>query len=369
MNRRNFFIKSIASLLYFTISGCAKASNPSLIQNKKDYYKLSGSPNFNNSTKRFEHPAGDLYDKSFGDLFDYFTDYFRREDDEWESTGFPVLKSSSNELQKFNENVMWVGHASIMINHSNLTILTDPHFSDYASPFTFIGPKRITPTPFTTSDLPPVDIVIISHNHYDHLDEYSIRQISMYQPKVKFLVPLGLKNLLIEWGAKNVTELDWWQSIKIKGATFQPTPVQHWSKRSAFDRNKTLWAGWMIQWQDFSFYFAGDTGYSDDFKGVSKRLGNPDLAAIPIGAYEPREFMKSSHINPKEAVTVFKDLGAKYAIAIHWGTFKLTLEKMDEPPRLLEQALENARVSRNRFKVLQHGELWPEVLRKYKTKS
>ena len=348
-------------MLYFAIPGCAKAGEPSLIQNKKNHNKLSDSPNFNKSTKRFQHPAGDLYDKSFGDLFDFFKDYFRRADDEWESIGFPFLKSSSNELKNFHENAMWVGHATIMINHSNLTILTDPQFSNYASPFSFMGPRRITPVPFAISDLPPLDVVIISHNHYDHLDEYSVKQISKHQPKVKFLVPLGLKNLLVEWGAKDVTELDWWQSIKIKGATFQPTPVQHWSKRSAFDRNRTLWAGWMTQWGEFSFYFAGDTGYSDDFKEVSKRLGRPDLAAIPIGAYEPRKFMRSSHINPEEAVKVFKDLGAKYAIAIHWGTFKLTLEKMNEPPHRLDQALKTARISRSRFKVLQHGELWPEV--------
>ena len=369
MDRRNFFIKSFTSLLYLTTAGCAKASNFSLSQNKKNNYKLFNSPNFNDLTKRFEHPSGDLDDKSFGEIWDYYRAYFSREHDEWESTGFPVVKSSRNELKKFKENVMWVGHASIMINHLNLTILTDPHFSDYASPISFIGPKRITQSPFRISDLPPIDIVIISHNHYDHLDENSIKKISTYQPKVKFLVPLGLKKILTEWGAKDVTELDWWQSIKIKGVTFQPTPVQHWSKRSPFDRNKTLWAGWMTQWQDFSFYFTGDSGYSDDFKEVSKRLGNPDLAAIPIGAYEPREFMKSSHINPKEAVTVFRDLGAKYAIAIHWGTFKLTLEKLDEPPRLLEKALENAKVSKNRFKVLQHGEFWPEILSKYKSKS
>ena len=276
-----------------------------------------------------------------------------------------VFKSSNNDLETFKENVMWVGHASILINHSDLTILTDPQFSEYASPFSFIGPRRITPAPFALSDLPQIDIVIISHNHFDHLDEHSIRQISLDQPKAKFLVPLGLKKLLVKWGVKDVTELDWWQQIKIKGTTFQPTPVQHWSKRSAFDRNKTLWAGWMTQWQDYSFYFTGDTGYSNDFKEIFKKLGAPDLAAIPIGAYEPRKFMRSSHINPEEAVKVFNDLGAKYAIAIHWGTFKLTLEKMDEPPHRLEQALESAGVSKTRFKVLKHGEFWPEPLVKF----
>ena len=361
-NRRNFLIKSISSLLYLPFSACTKAVGLSSKQHENRVNKLSESPNFNKSTGRFQHPAGDLQNKSFSDLFDFFAEYLKRSEDKWETIGFPVLKNTINELQNFNENVLWVGHASVMINHSNLTILTDPHFSNYASPFSFMGPKRITSVPFTIPELPRLDVIVISHNHYDHLDEQSIREIAIYQPEVRFLVPLGLKKLLLEWGANDVTELDWWQSIKIKGATFQPTPVQHWSKRSAFDRNKTLWAGWMTQWEDFSFYFTGDTGYSNDFKEVSNRLGNPDLAAIPIGAYEPREFMKSAHINPEEAVMVFKDLGAKRAIAIHWGTFKLTLEKMDEPPHRLNRALESAGISKNRFRVLQHGESWPESL-------
>ena len=155
-----------------------------------------------------------------------------------------VFQSSKAELMncKTLMKTFWVGHASIMINHLNLTILTDPHFSNHASPFSFMGPKRIPSPPFTIPELPRLDVIVISHNHYDHLDEQSIREIAIYQPEVRFLVPLGLKKLLLEWGANDVTELDWWQSIKIKGATAQPTQLQHWSKRSAFDRNKTLWA-------------------------------------------------------------------------------------------------------------------------------
>ena len=174
-NRRNFLIKSISSLLYLSFSGCAKAIGLPSTKHEKRVNRLSDSPNFNKSTKRFQHPAGDLHDKSFMDLFDFFAEYFRRSGDEWENTGFPVLKSGISELQHFSENVVWVGHASIMINHSNLTILTDPHFSDYASPFSFMGPKRITTVPFTIPELPPLDVVIISHNHFDHLDEQSIR--------------------------------------------------------------------------------------------------------------------------------------------------------------------------------------------------
>lgn len=324
--------------------------------------KYPNSPNFNKQTARFQHPKGDLHDKSVLDLFKFFSSYFTRESDEKENAGFPVLLSSKNDLATFKENVMWVGHSTLLLNHSDLTIMTDPQFSDRASPFSFMGPKRVTPSPFEIADLPRIDIVVISHNHYDHLDEASIREIAKTQPSVEFLVPLGLKSLLEHWGAKNVTELDWWQHVQRKGVTIQPTPVQHWSKRTFFDRNKTLWSGWMMQWSDFAFYFAGDAGYSSDFKETVKKLGSPDLAAIPIGAYEPREFMKSAHINPEEAVKVFSDLGAKYAISVHWGTFKLTLEPMNEPPIRLKNVLKAAGVDSKNFRTLKHGEMWPEVL-------
>ena len=320
------------------------------------------SPNFNQQTSRFQHPKGDLHNKSFADLFKFFSAYFTRESDEKENAGFPVVLSSKSNLANFNENVMWVGHSTLLLNHSGLTIVTDPQFSGRASPFSFMGPRRVTSSPLKVADLPQIDVVVISHNHYDHLDEASIREIAKTQLSVEFLVPLGLKSLLEEWGAKNVTELDWWQQVQRKGVTIQPTPVQHWSKRTFFDMNKTLWSGWMIQWRDFAFYFAGDAGYSSDFKETVKKLGEPDLAAIPIGAYEPRDFMKSAHINPEEAVKVFSDLGAKYAIGIHWGTFKLTLEPMKEPPERLKKALTAAGVDSKIFRTLKHGEMWPEVL-------
>ena len=320
------------------------------------------SPNFNRSTGRFQHPGGDKHNKSFGELFDFFSAYYKHQADEWDIESFPHIIRSRAEMASFRENVMWIGHASILINHKNVTVLTDPQFSDRASPFSFLGPRRVTPSPIKIDDLPNIDIVVISHNHYDHLDKESIRKLTRTQQNIKFLVPLGLKSLLEEWRVKNVTELDWWEPVEVRGIKIQPTPVKHWSKRTFFDRNKSLWAGWMMQWSDFVFYFAGDTGYSSDFKETVKKLGKPDLAAIPIGAYEPRDFMKSAHINPEEAVKVFGDLDANYAIGIHWGTFKLTLEPMNEPPIRLKNALKKAGVNGKIFRTLKHGEMWPEVL-------
>ena len=205
--------------------------------------------------------------------------------------------------------------------------------------------------------------MLISHNHYDHLDRTSIADLIAYQPSIKFFVPLGLAKTLRGWGAKDVTELDWWQAVILDGMEIQPTPVQHWSKRSFFDRNKSLWAGWMVKWSDFSFYFAGDSGYSDDFKETAKRLGSPTIAAIPIGAYEPRDFMKAAHMNPEEAVQTFVDLGAKYAFAIHWGTFKLTTEPMGEPKVRLRHSLTENDIALHRFRALQHGEEWRTPIR------
>ena len=239
-----------------------------------------------------------------------------------------------------------------------MTVLTDPQFSNRASPLFFGGPKRVTPTPFEIEDLPNIDIVLISHNHYDHLDRSSIKDLVKHQPSIKFMVPLGLAQTLHKWGAVDVTELDWWQAVKFQEIEIQPTPVKHWSSRSLFDRNKSLWAGWMIKWDDFSFYFAGDSGYSSDFKETAKRLGNPTLAAIPIGAYEPRDFMKAAHMNPEEAVKAFEDLQAKYGVAIHWGTFKLTTEQMDEPPERLLRSLKDQRIPYDKFRALSHGEKW-----------
>lgn len=323
-----------------------------------DSMDYSSSPQFNREKGRFEHPNGVQHDKSFFDMLGLATQYFSRSQDPAEITGFPLNETGSAALEDFSENLIWIGQSSLLVNHNGVTLLTDPHFTERASPFSFMGPKRVTPIPFEIAELPAVDIVLISHNHYDHLDKQSVIQLAQSQPDIQFLVPLGLKEQLQKWGVKNVTELDWWQATNLLGTVIQPTPVQHWSKRSAFDRNKSLWAGWMVQWDDFSFYFAGDTGYSEDFKQTAKRLGSPTLAALPIGAYAPREFMAAAHANPEEAVKMFTDLGASYGVAIHWGTFKLTIEPMAEPAQKLKDALDQQGIAKDRFVALQHGEAW-----------
>jgi L-ascorbate metabolism protein UlaG (beta-lactamase superfamily) len=236
-------------------------------------------------------------------------------------------------------------------------VLTDPHFTERASPFGFAGPKRLVPPLPAMRDLPHIDAVVVSHNHYDHLDEGSVRHLAAQAGgSPRFFVPLGLKAWFAGKGIHDVVELDWWQAVEHGGVTFTLAPVQHWSARTPWDRNQTLWGGWRVEQPGFSFFFCGDTGYSEDFNDIRRRLGPVDLAAIPIGAYEPRWFMQVMHVNPEEAVKIHHDLGAVQSIAMHWGTFILTDEPIDEPPHRLATALRDAAIPHERFWLMKHGE-------------
>ena len=238
-----------------------------------------------------------------------------------------------------NDNyAIWIGHSTFLIKKEGLTILTDPIFSDRASPFGFIGPKRLMPPAISISELPKIDVITISHNHYDHLDISSLRNLSKLYPETLFFIPAGDKRLLEKNNIKNVHEFKWWNSFKLKDFEFTFTPVKHWSKRGLFDRNKSLWGGWFIKRDDYSIYHAGDTGYSNDFIETKLRLGAPKYAFIPIGAYDPEWFMSDSHVNPEEAVQIMLDLEAEKGFGMHWATFTLTDEDTIEPKVRLENA-------------------------------
>ena len=252
----------------------------------------------------------------------------------------------------------WIGHSTLLIQYKGINILTDPHLTQRASPISFAGPKRYTSPGLSLDDLPIIDLILISHNHYDHLDELTIKTITKNQPDKppKIFVPLKLKQWFLNLGITNITELDWQESIKFGAWQVHAVPVQHWSARTPFDRNKTLWAGWVLETEGFRFFFAGDTGYSKDFKNLGEKFGQFDLAAIPIGAYEPRWFMKDAHVNPEEAVMIHQDINTRYSVGIHWGTFILTDEPVEEPPKRLLVALEKAGISEENFFVMEHGE-------------
>jgi L-ascorbate metabolism protein UlaG (beta-lactamase superfamily) len=252
---------------------------------------------------------------------------------------------------------VWVGHATYLINNGDINILTDPIFSKRASPIGFAGPKRMIPPAMQLNDLPKIDAVVVSHNHYDHFDIWSLKKLYKLNPETIFMIPVGDKKKLIKAGIKNVVEMNWWESLKVSNTTFHFTPVQHWSKRGLFDRNKSLWGGWFMQTDALALYHAGDTGYSNDFKTTYERLGAPDYSFIPIGAYDPRWFMKDSHVNPEEAVQIALDLKTSHSFGMHWGTFTLTDEPVLEPPVRLERALVDQNLEPDFFRSPKPGEI------------
>jgi L-ascorbate metabolism protein UlaG (beta-lactamase superfamily) len=249
----------------------------------------------------------------------------------------------------------WLGHATVLVRRQGLTVITDPVLGQRASPLSFAGPLRRTPTPVEAAALPRIDVVVISHNHYDHLDRASVHAIARQFPAAVFLVPLGLKRWFDRERIGNVRELDWWSSTEVNGAVFTFVPARHWSARTLWDRNRSLWGGWVMAQDGYRFWFAGDTGYSDQLAEIGRRAGPIDLAALPIGAYAPRWFMHGQHVDPAEAVRLHKEIGCKRSIAIHWGVFELADDQLDEPPRLLGEALASEGLGPDDFMLLNIG--------------
>lgn len=233
--------------------------------------------------------------------------------------------------------ITWIGHSNTYVQTPTLDLLIDPMFGDRASPFSFAGPKREVTLPLRPEQLPRVDVVLISHNHYDHLDEGSIKRVqALFEPL--FLAPLGLGETLRRWGVRRVAELDWWQYVDVNGVRYHCTPAMHFSARGLFDRNKTLWAGWYVEGlggDPLRLFYAGDTGYATHFADIRDLLGAPEVALLPIGAYLPRWFMAPVHVDPGEAVQAFIDLGAEHFVPVHWGTFDLADETLQDPPERL----------------------------------
>jgi N-acyl-phosphatidylethanolamine-hydrolysing phospholipase D len=250
----------------------------------------------------------------------------------------------------------WVGHSTFLFQRDGLNVVTDPHLTQRASPSQFAGPRRFVPPALGFGDLPPLQIALVSHNHYDHLDDLTVRRLAREHPALVFVVPLGLKRWFARRGIGNVVELDLWQSAEVHGATVHCVPVQHFSGRGATDRNATLWCGFVLEQKGYKMFFAGDTGYSQDFRDIGSRFAPIDLSLIPIGAYEPRWFMGPVHVNPEEAVRIHQDVKSRQSVAMHWGTFRLTLEPLDEPPQKLREALKAAAIDEEKFWVMRPGE-------------
>lgn len=319
--RRLLFLFSIVIL---SVPGCApKFVDNSFYNVKKFHHALDGFQNPEGSPKKHSNP------------FNFTTFIFKRLTESYHPNYLPenhILDKSIVKRQLLfhpkNSRLTWVGHSTFLIGLNGINILTDPHFSERASPVSFGGPKRIVPVPLLISELPKIDVILISHNHYDSLDEASIRQIFRHSPDVRIIVPLGNSTLIQKWGINNIEEVDWYDTVRVNDISFQSTPAIHRSNRGLFDTNQSLWSGFlisaMIDEKERKIWFSGDTGFGPVFQDeVSPRVGPVDIAIIPIGAFLPRELMQAAHVSPEEALKLAEIMGAKFAIPMHWGTFQL----------------------------------------------
>ncbi len=251
--------------------------------------------------------------------------------------------------------VTFIGHSTFLIQTSEGNILTDPMYSERASPLSFVGPRRVRPPAVPFDELPRISTVLLSHNHYDHCDRWTLGELAKrFDPLV--ITPLKNEPLLRSFGVRKVEELDWWQTSRAAAFPIALTPAHHFSARTPFDRNRALWGGFVFEVGGRRLFFAGDSAYAPFFSEIPQRLGAIDLALLPIGAYEPRWFMQAVHMNPGEAVRVHLDVAASASIGMHFGTFQLTAEGIDEPLLALEDACRASQVPPSRFRTLDFGE-------------
>ncbi|MBS1206380.1 MAG: fold metallo-hydrolase [Proteobacteria bacterium] len=260
------------------------------------------------------------------------------------------------EITGDSDGLWWLGHASILLRLQGQYLLTDPVFSRRASPVRFAGPQRRTPSALAIADVPQLDVILISHNHYDHLDTWTLHALLRRFPDVHFFVPLGLGALIRRLGARHVTELDWWQSMIFQGMVYTAVPAQHWSMRTLWDRNRSLWCGWVVESAKGRFWFAGDTGYTPELLAIPQRLGALDVVALPVGAYAPRWFMSINHMDPQSAVALWQQLGSPLAFPVHWGVFELADESLDQPVKELQLSLSEAAMDNDNFRILKIGQ-------------
>ncbi|HET9635022.1 MAG TPA: MBL fold metallo-hydrolase [Gemmatimonadaceae bacterium] len=256
----------------------------------------------------------------------------------------------------------WIGHSSFLLQLAGLNILLDPIWSDRASPVQFAGPRRWVRPGIVLDRLPPIDLVALSHDHYDHLDAGTIRRLTSRYPAAQWLAPLGVAEFLRHRGARDIVERDWWENASLLELEVTCVPAQHFSGRTLGRRNQTLWCGWTFQGRDHRVFFAGDTALHPEFGAITKRLGPFDLAILPIGAYEPRWFMGTVHMNPDDCIKAVAQIkpfqnGKRLVVtAGHWGTFKLTDEPMDEPPARMREGWVVAGHAADDLWIMKHGE-------------
>ncbi|MCP5491819.1 MAG: MBL fold metallo-hydrolase [Chlamydiales bacterium] len=279
------------------------------------------------------------------------------------SFSYPKKKSS---LSKAKPLVTWIGHCTFLVQIYGLNILTDPVFGERCSPLPFLGPIRRHAPGIPLEQLPPIDIVLISHNHYDHLEKKTVLDLSERFPKIQWIVPEGVAPWFKKCGVKRVKELKWWQELSFKkkktNTKITAVPTQHFSGRFPLDFNRSLWAGFVVEVQNDKkqkkrLYFTGDTGYNKvDFKQIGEKFHKMDLSLIPIGTYEPLIFMRPVHVGPKDAVKIHQEVHSKLSVGMHWKTFNLSDEPLERPPYDLYRAMKHAKLDPSTFIPLQPGE-------------
>jgi N-acyl-phosphatidylethanolamine-hydrolysing phospholipase D len=333
---------------------------PAVEAAEQDPPRLGPAPRTANG--RFTNPSGELSHGGIGDRFPFF---LRRIGGSFRARpGAPERVENDGAFLRENAGhsiptVTWIGHSTLLVQMDHVTFLTDPIWSDTPSPISFAGPRRFVEPGVELANLPKIDFVVVSHNHYDHMDIPTLRALSLRDPETRFLVPLGNAALLRNEGIDHVEELDWGDMVHHEGVSIHCLPAQHWSKRGVGDDLKALWASWAVTGSERRFFFAGDTGYFDGFRRIGDVLGPFDLTAIPVGAYEPVAMMRLSHMNPEEAFRAALDLRSRHAVAIHFGTFDLSDEPLDEPPRRFLGAAANRALTEDQAWVLRIGETRP----------
>jgi len=313
-------------------------------------YKGSVSDHFNGST--FVNP-GNVQAKGLKDVIRWA---MNREKEPWmEELNAPVGPKPANKVDD-SIKVTFVNHSTFLIQVDGMNILTDPVWSERTSPVAFAGPKRMRPPGIRFEDLPDIDLILISHNHYDHLDVATLKRlIKKHQPKV--ITPLGVGAFISKLGTDNYVDMDWWQELGLsKKITLACVPAQHFSGRGFFDRDATLWCGYVFKTSLGEIYFAGDSGYGAFFKEIGQRYQDIKVALIPIGAYLPHWFMSPIHISPEEAVRVHLDVNAERSVGMHFGTFPLADDGQDRPVTDLKAALSDLQVDEEAFMVLEEGQ-------------
>lgn len=279
-----------------------------------------------------------------------------------EGFSFPLPQKTLNEK---DPTVVWINHSTALVKIDGVHILTDPVWSRRVSPVSFAGPKRRHPPALKISELPKIDLVLISHDHYDHLDKPTVEELQRQFPKILWLVPAGVKEWFKKRGIENVREAGWWEGMDLEFPQLSiratGVPAQHFSGRTAVGVNPTLWLGWVIEFTRASgekkrLYFVGDTGYNPyDFKAIGSRWKKIDLSLIPIGSYSPRKFMKSVHVEPEDAARIHTDVRSALSLGIHWKTFNLSDEPMGQPPYDLFCALQKQQIDPTTFVAVEPG--------------